>query len=527
MDSREPLPEMSAPSQLGAPSAEDAAWASRSAFVQIARAQWSRLSVERVVFWSALGVAVLAVSTRIALEVSKHVFSAWTSFRLGFSAQLVAGIDLYPALGTGPVIGDIYGPFAAVFYLPALLAPTPTLQVLAAQLYTVAWVGGLLTLACVLRVRHGAVSAACVAVLGLAAMLALPGLCHCLTQIHADAPCVVLGVLSCLVWRDATRFEAKRSAASALLWALAVLSKQQALFVLVAQCLLLWRWFGLRFAALHAVLASSALVLGFYVLAFAFGSQPSAIWFNAITVPASHPLQFAREWLALSRFVALVPPLLAFWCATWCMCRASSVARRDVQMLVGASLALVPVALLSGMKEGGYLNNYHAQYYAVFATCLAAVDALSRSGAAGVSKHRIVLAGVTLASVLLVPSDLEDELPGFKDVLLHLEASPHERASAYLREHSDAYFPWHTLENAQQLGLAYHSFDGLRTMKLAGRELSPAAFAKFAPKSPRYIVMPKEGRGIPPTLKMIKRYYRGYHTVNPPAELEGFTVYSR
>jgi hypothetical protein len=498
--------------------------------VQALRAWLSRMSAERAVFWTALCVATLVVSTRIALEVSKHVFSAWSSFRLGFSAQLAAGIDLYPALGTGPVIGNIYGPFAAVFYLPALLAPSPTLQVLAAQLYTVACVGGLLIVACVLRARHGVSSTGCVAVVGLAVMLSLPGLRHCLIQIHADAPCVVLGVLSCLVWRGATRFELKRSALSALLWALAVLSKQHALFVLVAHCLLLWRWFGLRNALLHGVLASSALVAGFYTVAFAIGSQPSAIWFNTITVPASHPLRLTREWLALSRFVALVPPLLAFWCATWCMSLASSGARRDVRdvpMLVAASLALVPVALLSGMKDGGYLNNYHAQYYALLAACLTATDTLSRSSAVNARTSRIALAGVTLASVLLVPSDLEDELPGFKEVLLHLDASPHERAAAYLREHNDAYFPWHTLESAQQLRRAYHSFDGLRTLNLAGRELSQGAFDKFTPKSPRYIVMPKEGRGIPPTLKTINRYYRNYHKVTPPPELDGFLVYSR
>src|SRR5436190_19944274 len=117
----------------------------------------NRKLAERGLRLAVLLLATSALAFRGFLESVRHLFSSWPDFRLGFSALVAHGLALYPGVHTGPIVGDIYGPVAAIFYLPPLLAPTITGDVWLAEAWTTLTVGGLLTVVCVHRaIRNGA-----------------------------------------------------------------------------------------------------------------------------------------------------------------------------------------------------------------------------------------------------------------------------------------------------------------------------------------------------------------------------------
>ena len=54
---------------------------------------------------------------------------SWNDLRLAPPAALTRGYDLYYLPGDGPMLGHIYGPIAALTYLPVTLLPTPSLAI--------------------------------------------------------------------------------------------------------------------------------------------------------------------------------------------------------------------------------------------------------------------------------------------------------------------------------------------------------------------------------------------------------------
>ena len=151
--------------------------------------------------------AVFLVSTvvlgRLLGDLSSGVFTAWAGNRLAFSAAVIRGFDVYPMPGTGIVTGNIYGPIMALFYVPALVVPTITGQLLAAEVMSVL-VMFIPVAVLFARELRGAgeeswkvVLAALVATL--AVLLAIPGTRYQLTSNCSDAPCLGFGLCSYLL----------------------------------------------------------------------------------------------------------------------------------------------------------------------------------------------------------------------------------------------------------------------------------------------------------------------------------------
>jgi hypothetical protein len=492
--------------------------------------------IDTALCWCAVLITGLEISFRIFAESVRHLLSAWPDLRLGFSGLLAAGLDLYPPFGAGPLVGDIYGPISAIFYLPPLLAPNITLDVWLAEFWTFLWVGGLIGTACFIKARtrnSGYLLPISITVIGLAVMLAVPGLFHCLIQVHADAPCLVFSTASCIIWRNRARFSLGVSAASAFLWALAVLSKQSALFVLPGQLAAILFFWGVTAAFVHGSIACGLLVLGFFASAAALGSAPSAMWFYLVTVPGHHPFLLKNLILVTTRAHALVVPLLALGAIVWACFQATSKAagaaiepshRYDWLMLTSVALAVAPFSFMSGIKQGGYLNNYHTHYYLLLAACLATLDAL---GPATRPLKRLVAAGA-IASLLLLPSDLLDLAFELKTSLARIDQNTHRVAYDYLKTHQDAYFAWHTLATVEATGRAYHNFDAIRTLELGRYRLSPSEFKRFIPHGVRYVVLPDEGRGIRGVSFYVARLMPDYRaSYLRPKELADFMVYTK
>ncbi len=489
---------------------------------------------------AALCVAALASAFVALLESLTHLFSVWPDFRLGFSGLIAAGLPLYPHPITGPVVGDIYGPVAALFYLPPLaIGPNITADVWLAEAWTFVVVFGVILVACMRRSRQvgrGGLVGACVAALTLPVMLALPGLSHNLVQVHADAPCLFFGVLSCLVWGRDGRFRWSRAAASALLFGLALLSKQTALFVLPGQLLVLALRFGPSRALGHALAAVAASACIFFLCAWLLGSTPAATWFYLVIVPARHLIRWSAFAAVAGRAFTFGLPFVAMSSVVvWVLGGWRALGSRelratmplDVLLLAASGLTLGPISFVATMKIGGYLNNLHSHYYLLFACALGLVDALrdQRLSAQAVGSR---LTCALFASLLLLPNDLSHEIADGYRAWGHLRSNTHQLAYDYLAHHDDAYFPWHTLAVAQARGVSYTAFDGMRTFEQADFWVSPERLAHTTPPSPRYIVLPSEGRGTRETLNFVKARFPLYKRLNkPPKELRSFVVFEK
>ena len=86
-----------------------------------------------------LAMVLLLATALVASELAAGMFRPWNDIRLAPSAGLLGGYPLYlDPTATGPIWSWIYGPVAPLFYLPAVLLPTPATAVGAGLIMTAA-----------------------------------------------------------------------------------------------------------------------------------------------------------------------------------------------------------------------------------------------------------------------------------------------------------------------------------------------------------------------------------------------------
>ena len=478
-----------------------------STTVDSSRLPWPHW-IERVLL-AAVAAIVLA---HLAVDLWDGLFTMWSGSRLAFAAAVARGLDVYPTADAGVVTGDMYGPVMALFYVPALLAPGVTAKILVAEIMTVAVMlaPAALLVTRVLR-RRGldgfGICAALIAIVGV--LLVVSSTRYQLTSIHADGPCLGLGMFSYLVLSRAARPRPLRLLAAALLVALATLSKPQGAFVAAGEALLLLRSAGLRPAALFSAAYAAAVAGLGPALVFATGSTLEGMWFNCFVIPARQALDRGILDTTSELCVPLVVFALLTVAAVWFARRPPSVGSetRPIGSVVAGlwtiTLVLVPVSIAARLKIGGDVNSFHAHYYAAVATVLAGADAL----ATRTSSARVLVLACLAAS--LTPLETVGNLFRLPPVL----DNPHELATAYLRRHGDAYLPWHSLASLEARGELFHHADGIHSRVLAGLPLSRDHFFAHAPRAPAYVVMPSVGRLLSPFwvhLELVNRYYPGY-----------------
>ncbi len=159
-------------------------------------------------FAALLAIAHLASAAAV---VAASPWFKWNELRLSCVAGLLEGYSLYATPESGPILGWIYPPLAALFYLPAALIASPARAVIA---------GSLIAASCATapaawlhfrrseRERFGLPSCwISFAAFGISttALLALRYSCY---AVHADAPALGAVVLACGVlsqWLGAGR----------------------------------------------------------------------------------------------------------------------------------------------------------------------------------------------------------------------------------------------------------------------------------------------------------------------------------
>ena len=434
-------------------------------------------------------VAAIVAGVAVLHHVSLVPDSDMGASRVVPAVALARGFPIYAGPDQGPIIDFMYGPVAAVAFLPAALMSTPAGALTVAVLVNLllffvpmAWLHR--------RVAGGRDVAAAALVLFVLGVLRDPGLAFSAFTIHADAPALGLGAIACGLLATAPRpMSGGRLAAIAFATALAVWTKQTmaplgaalALGVLVRDG---WRPM-LRYVAWTA---ACGLVLG-VLFAVAFGWTP--LVFNMLTLPSRMPwygeatngrvgtVLFVAGLLArLAWLPALVVALLLLW--AW---RRGDDARATVHvtgLLALVAVALAPAAVLGGSKVGGYLNTFSVVSYFLVAAATTGLAIAARAG----NSARVVLA-MLLVIVAVGEARGPAGLASTRASVARLRAwgdGPHERAYRTALAHpGEIDFPWNPLAVLLAENRLDNSEIGAWNRDLAGVPISDTLWRRYLP----------------------------------------------
>lgn len=413
------------------------------------------------------------------------VMAPWDGVRLAPSLALRQGWAIYPPVDRGPVLGWIYGPVAALFYVPATLAGEPWAMILAGRSLSligffgpVAWLLGR-------EARRGRLSiATAVLLVGGFAILAdgSPALRYASTAILADNPAIGLGAIALGLLNVPEGVPSPKRLAWAMLAAsLAVWSKQPAFPVVAIVGGWAWRIHGGR-AAFRLALIPIAVSGGILVI---FGGREIAL--NLLMVPARHPWHTAGFRHVVPALVRAYRPdawVLAVLVVGW-FARDRGLSIRLASwspFLLGGTLAL-PIASAGYLKVGGDVNSLaHAVYPLAVAGVLLVGDGLARSRVRG---------ALLLGLVSLLAWGRVDSLSGLLVPQSRSWREESRQVVQALRTTPGAiYFPCHPLEHLAVDRRPFHQEYGVFDRDLAGFPLTSEHLRAGIPPNARRLAYP-------------------------------------
>ena len=429
----------------------------------------------------ALVAAILAALGCLWAAWCEYPFYPWNDTRLAPAFALRHGINPYPGLGEGPVSTWIYGPIGILINLPVTFAPTALAAVQSAWVInTLVVIGPLAVIlfgSTELRARGTLVSAVALAI-------AIPLLPKANLVLQAADHCAIaFGLLSCWCLARHVVPGPQRVAAAAGLCALAIWSKQLAVFLIAAHVGYLWMHSGRRAAVTYVrwVLILGAVALA--VFAWAFGLRN--LWLNLVEIPGRLP--WAEFWPRVmvrpgALFGQIVVPavgLLVMWRRGRWPSRDTE-SGRYLQVSTLAAAAMLPVGLAGFFKIGGDTNLLHSWDYllpAVLLFWLARDDLNTRSGLLR------TIAAVTLA--LAIRANVLTALPTGAFTRHFAEANTLMSAHP-----GKLWFPQHPVLSFFNESTLWHSEDGLLTRYEAGFGLRERDFRRHLPPHLDGVVYP-------------------------------------
>lgn len=266
--------------------------------------------------WFCLLVPVLAAALYLTLlvVVVRAPQDDWNATRLATNLGLSYGYKLYYGAGEGPITVMMYGPIAALVFRPSALAATPTGAVLIAAVINTVLVFFpvlLLNLQAGHQGPNGRIRAIAGFCMASGAILATKGTVEMATLVHADAPALGLGLLSCsvLIANDGEPGWG-RVALSAGLAVAAVWAKQVEAPLIIAIGTYLALAYGLRSLFRFVLCALVVGVLCSVALIGWFGWDD--LVYNMFVVPAKHPWFGPAAWALTMASIEMAPPFLLF-----------------------------------------------------------------------------------------------------------------------------------------------------------------------------------------------------------------------
>lgn len=480
-----------------------------------------------------LPAAFLTLAWLYAGYVAAAAWWDWNAARVVPSVALARGFALYYPPDSGPAVTTHYGPVKELLYLPAALASTPTGAIAIAAVLNLATL--LAPLWLVLRGSAGregrrlpGAATPGVATPGAAtafvfAAAAIPwsyATRYVATSVHADAPAVGLGLLSCW-WLTVGPPTRRRLIVAALLCALASWTKQVEAPIVAGQAIYLAAIWGRRRAVeLLLWTAGWAVALG-ALFARLFGWRE--MLFQTLLLPARQPrlpglspLLLAVVELAILGSASLLLVLVALRSAGGRPWR-ELLRDRPWTLYLLAAVALVPVGVLARIKYGGDVNSYHSLYY-----LLAAAACIVARGELGASADRGRRLAVLLAAGALVGALPKLTVCGY---LRHPRENPQEKAFALARRHpGEIFFPWNPLSTLMAEGRLDHFDHDLVDRELAGLAPSEEHFRAHLPPRLRWVCFSTEG--LPHTGDYARRHLPELSVLVEPAP-PGWSCYAR
>lgn len=468
-----------------------------------------------------LVVAVLTFWRLVVLAVVGMLSSDWNAARLAPTFALLYGYDLYYPATQGPILNNVYGPVAALAFLPVTLLRTPTPAILAGGVLQETFVLGSLGVFVWRSGRALGVDSALrlAAALGAALLMARYwGSAYWISMIHADGPSLGLGLLACtaLLTRAGSAPSARALVASALAVVLCVWAKQTAAPLPLALLMAVWLGHGrvvaLRYVALLA--AIGALVSATFLL---WCGRP--MLFNMVELVSRHGwyrpglkglASVALAWLfSIRELIAGTVLLLLAALAT--RAGAPLRARPWVAPLIAAVL-LLPTGALGANKLGGEPSSFHSLYYLIAAATALLVD-LARMAAARFIVWIFCLAGIVAAW----HSGRCSPAPSAASIWQNNQQVAYEFA---LRHPAEAYFPWAPLASLLAEGRLYHFEYGMMDRYIGGFEPTRAHLEAHVPAHLRWVAARAR-------IWTVNHYFSDYTVETSLPELPGWIVRSR
>lgn len=476
-------------------------------------------------------VLVLYLALMSTVVTSSH--SDHSATRLALSVGWAYGYPLYPGPEQGPITCSMYGPVNAFVFSPSAMFSTPNDALcLAATITLFLTMGPLLLLHLFVGSRSdNELSALTGFSFAAAAILVTPPTSEMAGFVHADAPSLGFGLLSCVLLASSDKDPGwTRLGLSALFALMATWAKQVEVAVIPALGIFLWLVHGwgslVRFIACTFVVGIVSLI----VFSVAFGWE--GMFFNLFSVPSRHPWIGPAPWAfamatlelakpaALYAFIVLAGIVVAGRSARWNPLKASGwLCGQSWFLPLLAAILMIPTSLVGRVKWGGWLNTYHALYYLICAASLVLVQ-WSRPGVLG--RRHVVFSWVLLVSTLLLVGTAAGDLKLLRWID-RPERNPQQQAYEFALKHpGEVYFPWNSLSTLMAEGKLYNMEPGVVDRELAGYRPSDNLFRSHLPDRLRYLAY----RGGPESESMreyLPEFSRKVHVDG----LAGWNVYTK
>lgn len=415
------------------------------------------------------------------------------ALRLTPSFALVRGYQLYYGAGEGPVLDYIYGPITALVYLPAVVANSPIIALVVAQLISVAlffipilW----LHTGCHPELARPTLPTVYAFIWFCLVTFYSRALSYSAFAVHADAPALGLGAGACAVlYRHDIPPGFWRSLLSAGLAVLAIATKQTMLALPLALSIYVLAVSGWRsFVDYLFCLGATCAVLGAILLSTV---DVPAFLFNVVTLPASFPIEATKRWvgtflahmcwpLIIVAFVLVADAVLVR--RPWRGPR-SYIKDHRWLLFVLVGVSLMPEAYLGSVKFGGDVNSFSLSIYFLWTAVTLGLSSLSSARSTLNRDMTRKWGAALLASVAALFSLVQ--APSIRDIDASVASWPVQRvvqAYDYARRNpGEMYFPDQPLSVLMAEGKLYHFLYGVYDREVAGLAVTEAHLRAHIP----------------------------------------------
>ena len=457
------------------------------------------------------------VAADLAYRALRATRIQWNDVRLIPTFSFVSGYDLYALPDSGPILNMVYGPVAALAYLPATLFSTPTGAILCGSLLSMVLVllpAFLLVREC--RVRYGLES-------HLFVLLCFVVYFHLrfspaieLSDIHVDPATMGLCLLA---WWFAMRHGDEPGFSPSLVGAAACVSlapwAKQSSAPVAAVILLYFLLAGTRGAAWRYLASTGVISVALLSGAlWAFGGEN--LKFSLLDVPLRQP-SILHKWGWYEPLVEdfMDMGVVAAVAAMVLMVRGRGGApdgsspdrtRNSVwSFFVLTALVALPLAVPAFLVVGGALNNY--LLIDLFMTLAVVGWFMSVLSDGALPSDGRIAKGAKLVLALLLVAQMGRALPDvvqLRGLIPTYDQGISARAYRFALEHPQAvYLPWNPLASLMADRELYHVAYGVVDREYAGIPIDEAHYRRHLPPRLEYVAF-KHGFGIEG--KLLRRF---------------------